>query len=156
MPHRIGHVNTKIEKKSTKTRQVCPICHVAFATHDTRKATYVHLDSGDIIAICYEHLMDIANRPGTYFPRLPSKKSKDFNLIQYLNEVREAVGDKLIDEKVLNTFTIITELMDKTGLSKHVGGTAELFSIGFKDTKILAIETVPSQAQPQLPTPVIN
>jgi len=33
--------------------------------------------------------------------------------------------------------------MDKTGLSKYVGGTAELFSIGFKDTK-LSIETVPS------------
>lgn len=150
MQYRIGHVSTKINKKETKPRHVCTICHVAFATHDNSRVVYVHVGTGDSIAICYEHLLDIANRPGTYFPRLPGKKLKDFDLIKYLNEVREVMADKLIDEKVLNTFTTITELMDKTGLSKYVGGTAEMFNIGFKDTKILAIETVSPQPQQQV------
>jgi len=114
-----------------------------FATYDTDQAVYIHSESGDHIAICYGHLLEIANRPGTYFPRLPLRKAKDFDLIKYLNEVRAAMANKLIDETALNTCTVITELMDKTGLSKYVGGTAELFSIGFKDTK-LSIETVPS------------
>lgn len=148
MPNRIRRVSAKMKRRAqVKPRHICSICHVVFATHDTNQAVYVHLDTGDSIAICYGHLLDIVNRPGTYFPRLELKRPKDFDLIKYLNEVRNSVANKLIDETVLNTFTVITELMDKTGLSKYVGGTAELFSIGFKDTKILAIETV--QPQPQ-------
>jgi|GEM_PF-2294749 len=154
MPNRIRRISTKMERQAkTKPKHICVTCHMVFATHDIDKVVYIHLESGDHIAICYGHLLEIANRPGTYFPRLPLRKAKDFDLIKYLNEVRAAVANKLIDETVLNTFTVITELMDKTGLSKYVGGTAELFSIGFKDTKILSIETVPSQAQL---APVIN
>jgi len=148
MQHRIRRISAKMEKQAKKKpRHVCVMCHMVFATHDTNQTVYIHLDSGDPIAICYGHLLEIANRPGTYFPRLPLRQLKGFDLIKYLNEVREAVANKLIDETVLNTFTVITELMDKTGLSKYVGGTAELFSIGFKDTKIPAIETVPPQPQ---------
>lgn len=155
MPDQTRRISAKMKKQAKiKPKHICVTCHMVFATHDIDKVVYIHLESGDQIAICYGHLLEIANRPGTYFPRLPLRKTKDFDLIKYLNGVREAVANKLIDETVLNTFSVITELMDKTGLSKYVGGTAELFSIGFKDTKILNTETVPLLVQPQFPAPI--
>lgn len=139
MQSRIGRASIAASKKSKTLipRDTCCICRMIFATHDTTRVLYVH-HTGDHIALCYGHLMEITNRPGTWCPRLSLKKSKDFDLIAYLNDVRTiALSRPLSDARTSNTFSLITELLDKTQLSRYIGGTSELFNNGLKPTKPL-------------------
>ena len=139
MQARIGRASIQSVKKSRTDipRDTCCMCHVVFATHDTMKVLYAH-DNGDHIALCYGHLMEIANRPGTWFPRLSLNKPKDFDLVIYLNQVRTAVADQTFgDKKTIRTLSAVTALLDQTQLSRYIGGTAEFFKLGFMPTKIL-------------------
>ncbi len=126
----------KRESVLQEERLICPICHVLFATHDQDMVVFEHY-SGDRVAVCYQHLVEIANRPGTYFPKLKPKMLPRFDLLDYLNQVKVAVSDKPLEEKkTQKTLETMIEFLDRTTLSKYVGGVAEFFSPeGLRETK---------------------
>jgi hypothetical protein len=98
---------------------------------------YVHPD-GEKITFCYEHLFEIIGRRKTYLPKLSHTMPKGFNIKDYLNSAHEKIANKpLLDEKVQETMLVITEILDKTGLSRYIGGFAEINTGGPRESSPL-------------------
>jgi hypothetical protein len=114
----------------TQRKDTCLICYTTFPT-DHKNVFVLRGPDGTEVRICYHHITDITNQPGTFLRRLSLEQAPNFDLVKYINENMGRIRKKdFKNEKVQATFGGLISLLDLGGISRFLGGPAELVQKG--------------------------
>jgi len=128
-----------------KTGLISPFSNGIIPFGDPGAVFYVH-QGVKVIAFEYEYLLKMAREAQECFPKLPAAKPEKFDLMEFLENARKKIEKNLGGELSLEKLTasqkeeeptneelaikLIGDFLDKTRLSKYVGGAYEFVQKG--------------------------
>lgn len=99
--------------------QICLLCGklTASAERDVLKEVF----NGKEVSVCYDDLRNLSKMKEFYFPILPSRMPKYFNLTEYFKEIKKLLLPKTMgDEKTKKTLRFIQKTFYKGSTNKFL------------------------------------
>ncbi|MFA5155610.1 MAG: hypothetical protein WC453_04220 [Patescibacteria group bacterium] len=124
------------EKRGDRTKNqiprfICCLSGESLAATNDELVSYIHHD-GQRIDFSYICLLDMIGRQEETYFRLPYRRAKDFDIVDFLNQTRKKITKataqgKIDPAKLEKTIIAATEILDATGLNRFIAGGSSAF-----------------------------